>query len=86
LFSLLFLCPLSPHCLVVFFLSSPPFRCAVLVRLWWRMAVAAGRRRWWADDGVGNAGAALSPPFFLLCRSPLVFPSSPFAPLFLLLL
>jgi hypothetical protein len=33
LFSLLFLCPLSPHCLVVFFLSSPPFRCAVLVRL-----------------------------------------------------
>jgi len=39
------------------------FRCAVLVRLWWRMAVAAGRRRW-ADDGVGSAGAALSPPLF----------------------
>jgi len=75
-FPALFCSPLSvvPSLSRCFFFSSRPFRCAVLVRLWWRMVVAAGRRRWWADDGVGNAGAALSPPFFLLCRSPLVPP------------
>jgi hypothetical protein len=62
---------LSPLCFSL-------FRCAVLVRLWWRMAVAAGRRRWWADDGVGSAGTALSPPLFF----PLSFPSG-FPPRFL---
>jgi len=51
------------------------FCCAVLVRLWWRMAVAAGRRRWWADDGVGSAGAALSPPLFFPLSFPSGFPS-----------
>ena len=72
------LCFSSVRCLVpsvsFFFLFSSPFRCAVLVRLWWIMAVAAGRSRWWADDGVGSAGAALSPPFFLpAVTSPLSF-------------
>jgi len=54
-------------------------RCPVLVRLWWRMAVAAGRRRWWADDGVGSAGVALSPLFFFPLSFPSSFPSR-FAP------
>jgi len=66
--SVFFLC-------LVLFLSSSPFCCAVLVRLWWIMAVAAGRSRRWADAGVGSAGAALSPPFF----SPLSPLLSPFS-------
>ena len=48
--------------------------CSAL-RLWWRMAVAAGRRRWWADDGVGSAGVALSPPLFFPLSFPSGFPS-----------
>ena len=48
--------------------------CSAL-RLWWRMAVAAGRRRWWADDGVGSVGVALSPPLFFPLSFPSGFPS-----------
>jgi len=69
--SLFLFSPLTVSFPLLFFSFS---LCSAL-RLWWRMAVAVGRKRWWVDDDVGSAGVALSPPLFFPLSFPSGFPS-----------